>query len=90
MPTYIDDTTRLRAPAFTVTRLPGGSVALDPARPNWIASDDRGLHLLGQFDGRRPFAQIVRDYAAHVGLDTTRAWLHVETFSRDALRQGFL
>ena len=90
MPTYIDDNTRLRAPAFTVTRLPGGSVALDPARPNWIASDDRGMHLLGQFDGRTPFAQIVRDYAAHVGLDTTLAWLHVETFARDALRQGFL
>ena len=68
VPTYIDDNTRLRAPAFTVTRLPGGSVALDPARPNWIASDDRGMHLLGQFDGRTPFAQIVRDYAAHVGL----------------------
>ena len=90
MPTSIDDTTRLRAPAFTVRRVPGGAVALDPARPNWVASDDRGLQLLGQFDGRTPFVQIVRDYAAHAGLDTTRAWLHVETFARDALRQGFL
>ena len=90
MPIHIEDETRLRAPAFTVTRVPQGAVALDPVQPNWLASDDRGLHLLGQFDGRTPFAQVVKDYASHSGLDATRAWLHVETFARDGLRQGFL
>ena len=90
MPTHTDDNTILRAPAFTVMRTQGGGVALDPSLPNWIACDDRGLRLLGRFDGRTPFAQVVKDYAAQSGLDTTRAWLHVETFTRDALRQGFL
>ena len=91
MPTHMDDTTILRAPAFTAIRVQGGAVALDPSLPNWIASDDRGLRLLARFDGRTPFAQVVKDYAASQSeLDATRAWLHVETFARDALRQGFL
>ena len=90
MPTYIDDSTLLRAPAFSVLNVNGARVAVDPANPNWVASDDRGIRLLGQFDGRTPFADVVREYSSRSGLDTTRAWLHVETFARDALRQGFL
>ena len=90
MPTYIDDSTLLRAPAFSVLNVPGGQVAVDPALPNWIASDDRGVRLLGRFDGRTPFADVVRSYSQQSGLDLIRAWLDVETFARDALRQGFL
>ena len=90
MPTHFDDRTRLRAPAFSVMQVQGGAVAVDPASPNWLTSDDRGLRLLGRFDGRTPFADVVKEYASHSGLDATRAWLHVETFARDALRQGFL
>ena len=90
MPAYIDDSTVLRAPAFSVMNVRGGRVAVDSSAPNWIASDDRGIRLLGQFDGRTPFADVVRSYASQSGLDATRAWLHVETFVRDALRRGFL
>ena len=90
MPTFIDDTTLLRAPAFTVRRGGGETLALDPAKPHWVASDDRGIRLLGQFDGRTPFAQVVREYADWSGLDVARAWLHAETFAADALRHGFL
>ena len=90
MPTFIDDGTLLRAPAFTVRRSGGETVALDPAQPHWVASDDRGVRLLGQFDGRTPFAQVVREYAEWAGLDVARAWLHAETFAADALRHGFL
>ena len=46
--------------------------------------------MLGRFDGRTPFADVVNGHAFRSGLDATRAWLHVETFARDALRQGFL
>ena len=90
MSTFIDDNTLLRAPAFTVRRSGGETVALDPAKPHWVASDDRGIRLLGQFDGRTPFAQVVREYADWSGLDVARAWLHVETFAADALRHRFL
>jgi radical SAM protein with 4Fe4S-binding SPASM domain len=90
MSPYIDDQTLLHAPSFSVTRVPGAIVAIDPTAPNWVLSDDRGGRLLGQFDGRTPFGQVVRDYAGFTGLDTARAWLHVETFARELLRQGFL
>ena len=90
MPISIGDKTMLRAPAYSVSHVPGGAVALDPARPHWIGTDERGLRLLGRFDGRTPFVQIVRDYATDSGLDVTKAWLHVETFVRDGLRHRFL
>ena len=80
----------LRAPAYSVRHVPGGVVALDPAGPHWISTDERGLRLLGRFDGRTPFAQVVRDYAIESGLDVTQAWLHVETFAHDGLRARFL
>ncbi|MEE2964727.1 MAG: methyltransferase domain-containing protein [Acidobacteriota bacterium] len=90
MPIVIEDKTVLRAPAYSVHDVGNDAVALDPARPHWIGTDDRGLGLLGRFDGRTPFVQVVRDYANASGLDVTRAWLHVETFAHDGLRQGFL
>ena len=49
-----------------------------------------GLLLLGRFDGRTPFGQVVREYATETGLDVTKAWLHAETFAHDGLRHGFL
>ena len=90
MRTPIEDTTILHAPVYSVQQVPGGAVAIDPAQPHWIGTDDRGMSLLGRFDGRTPFAQVVRDYATETGLDVTRAWLHVETFARDGLRHRFL
>jgi radical SAM protein with 4Fe4S-binding SPASM domain len=65
-------------------------VAIDPASPNWITTDERGLRILRQLDGRTPLADVVRTYAADTGLELSRAWLHVETFARDALRQRFV
>ena len=90
MSTHLDDRTLLRAPSFSVTPVAGAIVALDPQTPNWIASDERGLRVLSRFDGRTPFGDIVKDYAVQSGLDVARAWLHVETFARDALRRGFV
>ena len=90
MPIPIEDKTLLRAPAYSVHHVTGGVVALDPAGPHWIGTDERGLRLLGLFDGRTPFAQVVRDYATESGLDVARAWLHVETFAHDGLRHRFL
>ncbi|MBI2828093.1 MAG: methyltransferase domain-containing protein [Acidobacteria bacterium] len=48
------------------------------------------MRLLALFDGKTPLRDVVAAYASDAGLDVVRAWLHVETFARDALRQGFL
>ncbi len=90
MPIRIDNQTVLRAPATVIERAGDGFVAINPASPNWITTDERGLRILRQFDGRTPLADVVRTYAADTGLDLSRAWLHVETFARDALRQKFV
>ena len=89
MPARLDDTTVLRAPAYMTTKASGAVLALDPGTPNWIATDDRGKRLLDLFDGKTPLRDIVARYAADMHLDVARAWLHVETFARDALRQRF-
>jgi 7,8-dihydro-6-hydroxymethylpterin dimethyltransferase len=73
-----------------VERTAGASLAIDPAAPNWIATDERGVMILRRLDGRTPLDEVVRGYAADSGLDVHRAWLHVDTFVRDALRQGFI
>jgi radical SAM protein with 4Fe4S-binding SPASM domain len=86
----LEDSTTLRAPAYSTTPLSGALIAVDPAAPHWIATDDRGIQLLALFDGQRPLRDVVSTYASLAGLDVTRAWLHVETFARDLLRQGFV
>ncbi len=90
IPPVLDDGTTLRAPAYAATTLSAGVLALDPAQPNWISTDNRGMRLLALFDGKTPLRDVVTAYAADTELDVVRAWLHVETFARDALRQGFL
>ena len=90
MPTYFDDRTLLRAPDYSALPIAGANVALSPAAPHWIATDHRGLGLLARFDGKTPLGQVVKEYAQDAGIDPTEAWLHVETFARDAERRGFL
>lgn len=90
IPLALDDTATLRAPAYTTTRTSGAIVALDPAKPNWVVTDERGIRLLTLLDGRTPLREVVSAYAAETGLDVARAWLHVETFTRDALRHDFI
>ena len=90
MLTRVDEETVLRAPATVLERAGGAAVAIDPAAPNWIATDERGLRILRYLDGRTPLGEVVRRYAADSGLDLARAWLHVDTFTRDALRQHFI
>ena len=90
IPLVLDDGMTLRAPAYATITLSAAALALDPAQPNWIATDDRGMRLLALFDGKTPLRDVVSTYAVDAELDVARAWLHVETFARDALRQGFL
>jgi radical SAM protein with 4Fe4S-binding SPASM domain len=90
METQVDDNTILRAPAIVVERAGGALLAVDPAAPHWIATDERGMAILRRLDGRTPLGEVARAYAAERGLDATRAWLHVDTLARDALRLGFV
>ncbi len=85
-----DDSTLLCAPAHQTTRMSGAMLAVDAAKPNWLATDDRGVRLLALLDGKTLLRDVVARYAADMHLDVARAWLHVETFVRDALRHDFI
>jgi len=50
--------TVLRAPATVIERPPHACIAIDPAAPNWIATDERGLQILGFLDGRTPLRDV--------------------------------
>jgi hypothetical protein len=86
----INEETVLRAPASVTEAASGVAVVIDPATPNWIMTDERGARILRYLDGRTPLGEVVRAYAGSTGLDVARAWLHVDTFVRDGLRQRFV
>ncbi len=78
-------------PAHIETMDLGDSVILlDPEGPNWVATDEAGEEILHLFNGKRSFNEVVRDYAAVTGFEMAKAWQHVETVARDALRQKYL
>ena len=68
----------------------GTVLLIDPQGPNWIATDETGAGILRLFDGKRTVNQVVHAYAANTGFEVAKAWQHVETISRDALRHKFL
>ncbi|MGD2062811.1 MAG: methyltransferase domain-containing protein [Nitrospirota bacterium] len=87
----LEGQTPLHAPAMVVAETRGDTVILiDPDGPNWIATDGRGARLLQGLNGGTPLREVVRDYGAREGVDPVKAWQHVDTLVRDALRHGFL
>lgn len=86
----LTDETVLHKPMIESSRLDGVTLLLDPAGPNWAGTDERGKHIMELVDGKRAFGEIVRIYAAETGVELAKAWHHVETIVRDALRQQIL
>jgi radical SAM protein with 4Fe4S-binding SPASM domain len=86
----LTDTTVLHKPALESTRLDGLAILLDPAGPNWGGTDERGKRILELFDGRRTLGEVIRVYSAETGFELEKARHHVETITRDALRQALL
>ena len=84
------DTVLYPPPEVERIDLGGSMVYLDPREPNWVATDERGEEILRLFDGKRTFNEVVQAYAARTGFEAAKAWQHVETIARDALRQNYL
>ncbi len=56
----------------------------------WLATDERGAGILQTIDGQRTLEQLVHSYAGSARQPFARAWLHVDTITRDALRSGMV
>ncbi len=66
------------------------NILIDRDGPNWLALDGNAKQILERFDGSRNFGEVVGDYAGRTGYEFAKAWQHVETLTRDAIRQKVL
>ncbi|MHC4473864.1 MAG: radical SAM protein, partial [Planctomycetota bacterium] len=82
--------TVLHAPPIERLGENGIALLVDRETPNWLATDPRGAAVLSRFDGRVNLGEVASDYALENGLEWAKAWQHVETIARDAVRQGLL
>lgn len=84
--TELSDRTVCYLPRLTRFQRDGIHFLLDGEAPNWLATDDRGVKILDLVDGKRCFADLVREYATVNRVDVAKAWLHVHDFLRAAIR----
>lgn len=80
----------LHAPPYSDIHLNDLHVLIDPEGPNWVSTDSRGARIYSYIDGKKNVNDIVRLYASEFGLGTAKAWVHVNTFLKDALREKVL
>jgi len=84
-----DDKSILYAPHYVQVERRGLYILIDPEAPNWIATDGRGARILQKLRVGRTFRELVNEYAADYGMDAAKAWLHVDSFLKDARRYRF-
>ncbi|MBI4715718.1 MAG: PqqD family protein, partial [Nitrospirae bacterium] len=86
----LNDRAILHAPELFRHNRDGIFIALDPESPNWIAADERGDFILQRIDGKRPLADLTREYLFRYPMDAAKGWLHVHDFLQAAVRQGLV
>lgn len=59
---------------------------VDPDGPNWVATDRRGAAILSMVGQGLSVGDVVRRYSAEMHWANAKAWLHVNSFLREALR----
>ncbi len=82
--------TRLRLIPLDDLERRGWNLMVHRDGPNWLAVDGKARAVLELFDGKLAFGEVVGRYAACTGFEHAKAWQHVETVARDAIRQKVL
>lgn len=81
----------LHTPSYSKLNSNNGlQIFIDPEGPNWIGTDDRGSRILGFIDGKRTFDEIVNLYSTELNLPPAKAWVHVDSFIKDSIREKFV
>ncbi|MGH7792743.1 MAG: radical SAM protein, partial [Thermodesulfobacteriota bacterium] len=86
----LGEKTILHAPPYSQIMLNGLSILIDPEGPNWISTDVKGARIASYIDGKKTFNEIVALYGSEFGLNGAKAWVHVNSFIKDALRERFI
>ncbi|HHT9132786.1 MAG TPA: radical SAM protein, partial [Candidatus Tripitaka californicus] len=86
----IKETSILYSPDYHRYSVDNLAILLDQEGPNWIGADARGAEIIGLLDGKTPLGEVVRTYSSRYTMESPKAWLHVYSFIRDALRHQFV
>lgn len=86
----VESQTVLHAPKLYVTARGGVYAVVDPAGPNWMATDKRGARLLSWLNGSATVSELVERYRREFDVDPAKAFVHVDRFLRAANRRGFV
>ncbi|RMF87290.1 MAG: methyltransferase domain-containing protein, partial [Nitrospirae bacterium] len=84
----LETTTTLKCPTLHRIERDGLAVVVDPEGPNWAATDRRGADLLAQLATGATLMELAEGYRKRHALEPVKAWHHVETVVRDAVRHG--
>jgi len=80
----------LHVPPYIQKELDGLYLFIDPEGPNWLSTDFRGAKIIGLIDGKKTFDEIVRLYSKYLSISTAKAWVHVDSFINEAIREKFV
>src|SRR3990167_1257675 len=86
----LGENTILHVPHYTKIEQNGITIFIDAEGPNWISSDSRSASIVSNIDGKRTFNDIVKLYAAEFNVNGAKAWVHVNSFIKDGLREKFI
>lgn len=81
---------KLHIPEFSRIERNGLHILIDEDTPNWIATDRRGAKIIDYSRSTHNLNTIITSYANEFSVDTAKAWLHIDTFLKDALRCKFI
>ncbi|HHT9124331.1 MAG TPA: methyltransferase domain-containing protein [Candidatus Brocadiia bacterium] len=81
---------KLYVPDFSIIERNGLHVLIDGDTPNWVATGHRGIRIIDYIRFLPNLNGVITSYANEFSMDTAKAWLHVDTFLKDALRYKFV
>lgn len=80
----------LHAPSYSKLDSNGIKIFIDPEGPNWISTNEKGSKILSLIDGKRTFDDIVKLYSNESSISLSKAWVHVDSFIKDSIREKFV
>ncbi|MCH7927010.1 MAG: methyltransferase domain-containing protein [Candidatus Dadabacteria bacterium] len=81
----------LHTPSYSKLNTNSGvQIFIDPEGPNWISTDNKGAKILSFIDGKKTFDEVVRLYSTEQNLPFAKAWVDVDSFIKDGVREKFI
>jgi len=86
----LSEKSTFHAPPYSDINSNNIHILIDPDGPNWISTDFRGSRIISYIDGKRNLNDLVKQYSSEFGLSTSKSWVHINSFIKNALREKFL